>query len=265
MKKLKFYFSIYFKIIGQDIKSKMSYRADFFISTIGMILTDAVEILAFYITFLNFPSVCGWNFYEMLFMYGFSLIAMTPLQCLFDNNWSLRKYVYDGDFIKYCFRPINLFFYFISEVFDLKGLGQLAVGIAALVFAWVNLSLPVSFVIILALIAAIITASLFMVGIMNFAAATCFYVINSGYIMITMNKFRDYAKYPVTIFSSVFKVIFTFVIPIAFIAFYPSQIFLRPDDIPILTWVAPFYGILFFYLSYRFWMRGAKKYSGTGS
>ena len=123
MKRLGFYISIYRKIIVQDIKSKMSYRSDFIISMIGMILTDISELAAFYIMFLNFPSVCGWTYHEMLFLYGFSLVALTPLQCLFDNNWHLRHYVYEGDFIKYCFRPINVFFYYISEDFDTKGLG----------------------------------------------------------------------------------------------------------------------------------------------
>lgn len=265
MKKIKYYAKIYFKIIGQDMKSKMSYRSDFFISTLGMIMTDVVELLAFYIMFLNFPSVCGWTYYEMLFLYGFSLVALTPVQCLFDNNWNLRRYVYDGDFIKYCFRPMNIFFYFTSEVFDIKGLGQFAVGIGTIIFAWNKLALPVSPIIIIGLIVALISASLFMVAIMNFAAATCFYLTNSGFIMLTMHKFRDYAKYPITIFSTFFKFIFTFIIPIAFIAYYPSQIILRTDSIPILTWFSPLYGVIFFYLSYRFWLHGANKYSGTGS
>ena len=35
---LSFYLSIYKKILAQDLKSKMSYRADFFISTFGMLI-----------------------------------------------------------------------------------------------------------------------------------------------------------------------------------------------------------------------------------
>ena len=265
MRKLSYYIKIYFKIIAQDIKSKMSYRADFIISTLGMIMTDAVELLAFYIMFLNFPSVCGWNYHEMLFLYGFSLMALTPLQCLFDNNWNLRRYVYEGEFIKYCFRPINIFFYFTSEVFDIKGLGQLFVGLGTVVFAWNKLGIAVSPLIILGFVIALISASLFMIAIMNLAAATCFFMQNSGYVMVTMHKSRDYAKYLVTMFTSFVKFVFTFIIPIAFVAYYPSQILLRPDNIPLLTWFSPLYGIIFFYLSYRVWLYGAKKYSGTGS
>ena len=36
---LGFYLRIYRKILVQDLKSKMSYRADFIISTVGMIFT----------------------------------------------------------------------------------------------------------------------------------------------------------------------------------------------------------------------------------
>ena len=41
-KSIKFYLAIYFKIISQDIKSKLSYRADFIISTMGMLFTNCL-------------------------------------------------------------------------------------------------------------------------------------------------------------------------------------------------------------------------------
>ena len=260
-----FYFRIYLKILAQDLKSKMSYRADFIISTIGMICTNIAGFISFWILFRRFPSINGWGYYEILFLYGFSLVSLTPVQCFFDNNWSLRQYVYTGDFIKYCFRPINLFFYFQSEVFDVKGLGQLAFGLGTLIFAWVKLGLGCSVLMILKMIIFLLTASLIMISLQNAAAATCFWIQNSFYVMDFVNRFRDYAKYPVTIFNKGFRFIFTFIMPIAFIAYYPSLVILRPDAVPVLSWVSPLIGMLFFFLSYKFWMFGALKYSGTGS
>lgn len=262
---LKFYLDIYRKILIQDLKSKMSYRADFIISNIGMIVSNLVGFVTFYILFQNFPSINGWTMYEMLFLYGFSLVALTPVQCFFDNNWNLRYAVKNGDFIKYCFRPINIFFYYISEVFDVKGLGQLCFGVGTLVYAWKHLTIPVNPVIIAQTVLFLFAASLFMIAIMNFAAATCFWIQNSGYIMVIMFRFKDFAKYPASIFNSVFRIVFTFVIPIAFIAYYPSLVVLRPNEIPVLSWLSPLIGLLFFYLSYRFWLLGARKYDGTGS
>ncbi|MCR4889283.1 MAG: ABC-2 family transporter protein [Ruminococcus sp.] len=264
-KTLGFYLRIYFKILAQDLKSKMSYRADFIISTIGMIFTNIAGFVSFWILFRNFPSINGWNYYEILFLYGFSLVSLTPVQCLFDNNWSLRMYVFSGDFIKYCFRPINMFFYFQSEVFDIKGLGQFAFGLGTLIYSWVKLGLGFSPLMILKLCVFLLTASLIMVALQNAAAATCFWIQNSFYILDFVTKFKDYAKYPVTIFSAFFRFIFTFIMPIAFIAYYPSLVILRPDNVPVLSWLSPLFGLVFFFLSYKFWMYGATKYSGTGS
>ena len=262
---LAFYINIYFKIIAQDIKSKMSYRSDFIISTVGMVATNIAGFIAFLIMFGKFPSINGWGYYEILFLYGFSLISITPTQCLLDNNWSLRRYVYDGDFVKYCFRPINLWFYYVSEVFDVKGLGQLVFGFVTLIYAWIKLSLPVTFLLIIETIIALITASLFMMALQNAAAASCFWIQNSFWLLDISLKMKDYAKYPVTIFNDVFKFIFTFILPVAFMAYYPSLAILRPDDVPLLTWLSPVIGILAFYASYKLWMKGASKYDGSGS
>ena len=45
--------------------------------------------------------------------------------------------------LKY-FRHIKLFFYYQSEIFDIKGLGQLAFGIFTLCYAWSKLAIGFS-------------------------------------------------------------------------------------------------------------------------
>ena len=81
-----------------------------------------------------------------------------------------------------------------------------------------------------------------------------------------MFRFKDYTRYPASIFSGIFKIIFTFVIPIAFVAYYPSLTVLGSfADAPLLSKLSPLIGMLFFWLSYKFWMLGVKKYDFTGS
>ena len=261
----KYYWKIYWKIIAQDIKSKMSYRADFIISTFGMLAMNIAGAFGFWLVFQMFPSISGWSYHEMLFLYGFSLVAATPAQCLFDNNWNLRFQVYSGDFIKYCFRPINLFFYYMSEVFDVKGIGQFVFGVVAMVYAWCKLSLPFHVYSILLLLVAVLSASLFVIAILNLAASACFWLVNSFFVLSLSNQFRDFAKYPMSIFGPALRIVFTFVIPIGFMAYYPSLIFTRPDEVSWVIWLTPVMGVLFFYLSYKVWMKGAMNYSGTGS
>lgn len=244
---IRYYLKIYKKLLIQNIKSKMSYRFDFLISLIGIILVNISGFISFWIIFQNFPTILGWTYYEMLFLYGFSLIALTPVQCFFDNSWNLLTYVFSGDFIKYCFKPMNLFFYYFSEIFDIKGLGQFGIGVFILVHSWINLRLEFSILILIKLIIALLSSSLFMIAIMNFASASSFFIVNGAYfVMILANKFKDYARYPVNIFNEVMRFIFTFLIPIGFMAYYPSLEFLNNKNPTLLTYLTPVYGIIFF-------------------
>lgn len=60
-------------------------------------------------------------------------------------------------------------------------------------------------------------------------------------------------------------VAFTFVIPIEFVAFYPSQLFLRPSEVSPLVYFSPMIGIGRFAVTYWIWTQGVNSYTGTGS
>jgi ABC-2 type transport system permease protein len=78
-------------------------------------------------------------------------------------------------------------------------------------------------------------------------------------------KIRDFSPYPMTIFDGFFRFLFTYLVPIGFVAFYPAQLFLRPDEVPLLTYLSPLMGIGFFALAYSVWSKGVNQYTGTGS
>ncbi len=65
--------------------------------------------------------------------------------------------------------------------------------------------------------------------------------------------------------SGAFRFAFTYVVPIGFVAFYPSQIFLRPENVSPLTYFSPLIGIGLFAVTYWIWTQGVNSYTGTGS
>lgn len=265
IKKIVYYVDIYFSILVQNIKCKMSYKEDFIISMFGIIITNIASFISFSVIFQNFSNINGWTLNEVLFLYGYSLMAVSPCQCIFENNWTLSTKVYNGEFIKYCFRPINIFFYYISEEFDLKGIGQFIFGLWILIRAIKTMKIDVTILFVVILILMLLASSLFMIAMLNISAAICFWVVHSRYLMLLVNKLKDYSRYPLTIYSSFFQFIFTMFIPIAFIAYYPSLIFLRQEKILIIAGITILFGAVWMFLSYKLWVFGAKKYSGTGS
>jgi len=259
------YLRIYLLIEAQYIKARMQYRADFVISAIGMALSNITGIFVFWVLFTTIPALAGWSFNQLLFIYGFYLLALSPLQILFDNIWSLRNKVWDGSFIKYYFRPLNMMFYYMSEVVDIKGFTQLALGIICIIYASIQLGLHWTLLQVLILLAMIATASLVMISLMIIAGSSAFWIINSFPVVALAFKLREFAYYPITIFDGFFRIVFTYLIPLGFIAFYPAQIFLRPQDISLTVYLSPLVGITFFAIAYKVWGMGINHYTGTGS
>ncbi len=158
-----------------------------------------------------------------------------------------------------------MMFYYMSEVVDIKGFTQLGIGIVCLVYASIKLGLQWSPLQILILLAMIVTASLIMISLMIIAGSSAFWIINSYPVVALAFKLREFAYYPITIFDSFFRLVFTYLIPLGFIAFYPAQLFLRPQDISLTVYLSPLVGLTFFVIAYNVWGLGVNHYTGTGS
>jgi ABC-2 type transport system permease protein len=259
------YLRLYFHIEAQYIKAQMQYRADFFISSIGMFFSSLATLSIFVVLFNSIPNLAGWSLMEMVFIYAFYMIAISPMQILFDNIWWIRYHVQSGTFLKYYFRPLNMMFYFMSERFDLKGLTQLAAGIILLAYSSIQLGLEWSVLKIVILVVAVFSASLVLISIAVMAGCSTFWLVNSYPVLALAWKLREFAPYPMSIFDGIFRFTFTFIMPIGFIAFYPAQFFLRPAEISPLFFLTPVIGIGLFALTYRVWTLGVNSYTGTGS
>jgi len=65
--------------------------------------------------------------------------------------------------------------------------------------------------------------------------------------------------------SGAFRFTFTFIIPLGFVAFHLSQLFLQPEGVSGLTYFSPLVGMGLFALTYWVWTKGVNSYTGTGS
>ncbi|HEY3310669.1 MAG TPA: ABC-2 family transporter protein [Anaerolineales bacterium] len=259
------YIRLYFIIEGQYIKARMQYRADFIISSVGMFFSSLITLGMFWVLFDTIPNLAGWNFMEMVFIYAFYMIAISPMQIMFDHIWQLRFHVQQGTFLKYYFRPLNMMFYYMSEMFDLKGLTQLAAGIALLVYASIQIGIGWTPGRLALLFISLFSAALVLISITLMAGCAAFWVVDSYPVLGLAWKLREFAPYPMNIFDGVFRFAFTYILPIGFIAFYPSQLFLHPKDVTPLVYFSPIIGIGLFLVAYRVWRLGVNSYTGTGS
>jgi ABC-2 type transport system permease protein len=244
----------------------MEYRADFLISFIGMVFFNITGFLFLWVLFKTVQSIEGWDYYRLIFMYGFMLLSLCPYQLFFENMHKLHDHLISGSFIKYYYKPLNMMFYYFSEIFDLKGLGQIVLGIIIFVFAASHLTISWPFTRVLLLIFLILSSSLTMISLMLIASFSGFWFLNAFPLMEFVYKLKDFARFPLTIFNNFFYYVFTYLIPIGFISYYPVKYFLSDDIIPFYILLTPLLvGSILFTLAVIMWRAGIAHYGGTGS
>lgn len=261
-----YYCKLYNKIMVLNVKTRMSYRADFIVSVVGYFLMNILGFLEFRIILNSISNIAGYSYYELVFLYSFMLVAIAPVQCFFDNNWNLGDALVTGDFIKYRIKPINTFFYFLSEKLAIENIGQLVLGIVMMYVSGKKLNLDTSTGNMIFGFVALLSSSLIMAAMINFSAAVSFWILQSSYAMQFMYKIKDYARYPARIYNNILKVVFTFIFPITLLAYYPCSMFFDSNNSSKLFLLILLGGAVgIFSLSYVIWMKGANLYSGTGS
>ena len=158
-----------------------------------------------------------------------------------------------------------MMFYYMSEMFDLKGITQLIVGVGLLLYAAAQLHIQWNMLRVVLLLTTLFSAALVQISIIVSASCAAFWIIDSYSVLGLAWRLREFSPYPMTIFNGAFRFVFTYIIPIGFVAFYPSQLFLRPEDVSPLIYFSPIIGIGLFAITYWIWTKGVNSYTGTGS
>ena len=170
-----------------------------------------------------------------------------------------------GEFDRLLLRPRNIILQVLCSDSDFVKSARLIQAIIVLIVAILNLSINWNIMRFITLILMLLSACIIFFGIFLVAAAYCFYTVQG---LEVRNVFTDggkhMAQYPIGIFSKGFVVFFTFVIPYAFVNYYPLLYLLGKIDSPIYG-LSPILVIIYLIPCIIIFYLGMRRYSSTGS
>lgn len=266
IKNLRRMFKMHRIFIAQDLKRMMEYKIDFLTGAVSFLINQVINIAFLWIIFSQIPSLVGYSFEQIVFIYGFSLIPKAIDHLFCDNLWSIGYFIVrKGDFDKYLTRPINPLFHVLVEKFQVDAFGELLVGLLLIGSVIGQVDIQWSFLNILLLILVVPFAALIYTGIKTVTAALSFWIKRSGNVMHMCYMCNDFAKYPTTIYNNVVRGVITFIIPFAFTAFYPASYFLTGENALFNIGGTVLISLLLFAVSVLVWNRGIRAYESAGS
>lgn len=262
--------ALYFRLIGAQMRSEMQYRASFVAELLGNLLITGLDFALVAILLLRFNAIGGWALPEVVFLYGTSAVSFSLAELFvgaFDNfeNWVVR-----GEFDRVLLRPLPVIFQMLTGAFASRRIGRLVQGLMALGLAFALLQPAwgaghwLFFAVMLS------GGALFFMAIFVLGATMAFWSPQTHEVANIFTYGGQFmTSYPMHIYEAWLRSLFTFVIPMAFINYYPALFLLgKPDPLGLPGWVpflAPVIAVIVLYGALAAWRVGVRRYQSTGS
>ncbi len=247
----------------------LEYRENFILWSIFTLVYHGAAVAALYIVLRTFPSLNGWDFRDMAFLYGLWMLGHAVHNTLFSSVGDIPERIREGEFDRVLVRPLDALFQVIAtpgQIFPDELLLGLTYFIGATLYAHVRID--AAFVAFVPLVVA--GGALIDLGINLIIATVAFWFVRVDALRwIVLQLESEFTRYPIGIYSRGVRLLLTFVLPFAFMNYFPATYFLDKSDSalalpPAIGLLTPLIGALFVTLAYAFWRAGLNRYQGVG-
>lgn len=246
-------------------KVRLAYRGDFLLNSLGDLLVAGIGVVFLWAIFRHVPDIQGWSFAEVLLIWGMGETCAGLFFVLFQGLWALnQQYILRGELDRVLLRPLDPYLQVMLDHLNLEDLPVALLGLGMVGFAgsrlpqvapWQWLLLPVFVAAGVLVLAAVLTAF----------SSLGFRILHRGTAVGLVYQATAFNRYPLDLFARPLQRLLTYVVPFAFVAFFPACWLLGRDPWQALGLAQPLVGVVLFAAAWALWHRALRSYRSPGS
>ena len=256
---------MYIESLKMNIKSQIEYKVSFIMDALSQFFIFFTYYFVIIALFDKFSNIRGFNVYEVLLCFSIVHFGYAFTETFFRGVDKFENLIIDGSLDRFLVRPRGILFQVLCSKISLIKAFRMLQAVIIMVIAIVNLDVTWNIGKVIVLILMLIASALIFFGIFVLTASYCFITVQG---LEVKNVFTDggkhLAQYPISIYRKGIAFVFTFIIPYAFINYYPLIFFLDRTN-NILYMLSPLLVFLFLIPCLLSFKIGLKHYSSTGS
>ena len=255
---------------GASIRCQMQYRVSFVLGAMGQFLATGIDFVGLWALFDRFENLRGWTLPEVALFYGVAHVSFALADMLGSGFDEAGHLIRKGELDRLLLRPRSTILQLLGYRLTLRRMGRMSQG--AIVFVWALTQLQVDWSIGTAILLAVtvLCGSCLFLGLLALQATMSIWTVQTlELVNCTTYGGVFAAQHPFSIYGRWFRWLFTFVVPLACVTYFPLVAVLGKEE-PLGTpaWVgyaAPVAGPLFLAASLSCWNWGVRRYTSTGS
>lgn len=259
------YLRLFWVQLRASLQVSLQYRADFFVGVFMAAFYVFWNLVPMFVLWDQRATIAGWSLAEAALVTAwFTLLRAVLDGAVQPSLQAVVEHIRKGTLDFVLLKPADAQFLVSTARFEVMNLVDAAAAVGLAAWALVRLghvpSLGQLGTALLLTVAA--AALLYALAILVIAAA--FYVVRLDNLIYLFNSVFDAARWPASVFRGVWRILFTFVVPLALMTTYPALALL--GRLRALTAVTALGGAaLFFLLSRVVWRRAIGHYRSASS
>lgn len=260
---------VYARLVGARIRADWQYRLSFSLIVAGQVAATVLDLLAIVIIFSRVPTVAGWSFDEVLFLYGTSAVAFGLSDLGFSPVGKAAIHIKQGSFDRLLIRPLGTLPQLACDDFQLRRVGKLLQPAVILVVAITRLDVDWTVPRATAVALLIASGTAIFCALWVLAGSIAFWTVETQEVANSFTYGGSFiTQYPLDVMTGWLRRVVVLV-PLAFVNYLPATWVLdRPEAVGLPAWgrlLSPVIAVALAAAATATWRAGIRRYRSTGS
>ncbi|MBP2474761.1 ABC-2 type transport system permease protein [Crossiella equi] len=262
--------TVYRRLVHAQLRSQLAYRGSFALTVAASMLGQLTELVAILAIFSRVQALAGFSREEVLLMYALAGIAFGLADLVVGQVDELPRYLRTGRFDALLVRPLSSLGQLVASDFQLRRVGRSLTSAGVLVHVLSTVDIDWRWDTVLLLVLTPVAGAVIYGAVWVLAVSACFWLIEGAELVNSVTHGGNFlASYPIGVYPRWLRAGLAFVVPSAFVAYYPALGLLdRPDPLggpAFLHWCAPPVAALLTAVTCVVWRTAVRHYRGSGS
>lgn len=257
-------------LVGARIRADWQYRTSFFLFLLSQTVVACMDLAVVASIFGQVDSLAGWSGVEVALLFGLSGVAFGLADMTISQVETASQHIKAGTFDLFLLRPLPTLLHLSASEFALRRLGRVlqpaVVLVGALVLAPIDWSPEAAALVVVTVVSGtIVFGSVWVV-----TSSISFWTIESQEMANAFTYGGGLAtSYPLDLFASWVRRLLTFLVPLAFVAYFPAARLLgreEPAGLPsAVAWATPLVAVASVLVARAVWRLAVRHHRSTGS
>jgi ABC-2 type transport system permease protein len=257
-------------LVGARIRADWQYRTSFFLYLLAQTVVASMDLAVVAAVFSQVDSLSGWSGVEVALLFGLSGVAFGLSDLLISQVELASRHIKAGTFDLFLLRPVSPLLHLSASEFALRRLGRTIQPLVVLVIALVVAPIRWDLESIVLVPVTLLSGTVIFGSVWVATSAVSFWTVDSQEMANAFTYGGSLAtSYPIDLLATWLRRLITYLVPLAFIAYFPAARLLdrhEPSGLPsVLAWATPLVALASLLVARAVWRLAVRHHRSTGS